>query len=155
VVSAVAVKRSTVRGILIVALILSAGFAAWSWFRPYAWNSDPAARSRVVGCLVKRDRANFWMDVHARVSEGETHDLMKPVRLVTATGREIQPAETTLGGDDEGGTTDLWFKFWLEPGEIDGPLTLRLNDGALVIKSSSGEPDLGPSGAEYFVTHRW
>jgi len=38
---------------------------------------------------------------------------------------------------------------------MNGPLKLRINDGALVIKSDSGPPDLGASKLEYFVTNRW
>lgn len=154
-VSPVAVKRRILRGFLIVALVFSAGFAAWGWFRPYAWNQDSAARSKVVGCQVRQDRDHFWVDMHLKVLSGQTHDLMKPVRLVTASGREIEPADTTLGGMDGGGTSEIWLKFWLEPGEINGPLTLRINDGSLVIRANSGAPSLGVSKIEYFTTNHW
>lgn len=141
--------------ILVAALLVSAGFAAWSWLRPYSWQVDPAARCKVVGSQVKKDVSNFWVDVHLEVRPGMTHDLMKPVRLITAAGREIEPADTTLGGKTGGGTTDLWFKFWLEISDLDGPLKLQINDGSLEIRSGSGIPRLGASDLEYFTTSRW
>lgn len=154
-VSPVPVKRPSMRVFLMVALLVSAGFAAWSWLRPYAWSVDPAARCKVVGSQVKRDTSFFWLDAHLKVMLGQTHDLSKPVRLITAAGRELEPADTTLGGDAAGGTTDLWFKFWLEPADLDGPLKLRINDGSLVIRSGSGIPSLGASNFEYFTSSRW
>jgi len=149
------VTHRILRGFLVVALLVSAVFAAWSWFRPYAWTVDPAARCKVVGGQVKRDRSNFWLDVHLKVTPGKTHDLLKPVGLRTATGRELEPADTTLAGDQGGGTTDLWLKFWLESADIEGPLTLRINDGVLVIKANSGMPPLDRSNLGYFVTQHW
>lgn len=154
-VSPAVVKRAKFRALLVVVLMVSLGFAVWSWFRPYAWNVDPTARCEVVGARVKRDHAFFWMDLHLKVSRGETHDLMKPVRLLTSAGKELEPADTTLGGSPDGGTTDLWFKYWLEKSDLEGPLSLRINDGSLVIKSNPGIPALGSSDAEYFTTHRW
>ena len=149
------VTRKILRGFLVVALLVSAAFAAWSWLRPYAWTVDPAARCKVVGSQVKPDRSNYWLDVHLKVTPGKTHDLSKPVRLCTATDRELEPADTTLAGDQGGGTTDLWLKFWLESSDIQGPLTLRINDGALVIKANSGMPALDRPRPCYFVTQHW
>jgi hypothetical protein len=154
-VSPVGVKRPTLRVCLIVALVVSSAFAAWSWLQPYSWSADPAARCKVIGSQVKKDRSYFWLDVRLKVAPGQTHDLMKPVRLITAAGRELEPADTTLGGETGGGTTDLWFKFWLETADLDGPLKLRINDGSLVIRSGYGIPQLGSSDMKYFTTSRW
>lgn len=138
-----------------VLLGITTSFAAWTWLRPYAWQVDQAARCKVVGAQVKKDQSFFWLDVHLKVVPGESHDLMKPVRLVTSDGRELEPADTTLGGAAGEGTTELWFKFWLESADLEGPLELRINDGSLVIKSNSGLPALGSSGSGSFTTHRW
>jgi hypothetical protein len=154
-VSSIAVNRKTLRGFLIAALLLSAGFAAWGWFRPYAWNPDSNARCEVVGCQVRQDLDYFWVDAHLKVLPGQTHDLMKPVRLITAAGRELEPADTTLVGTEGEGTSEIWFKFWLEPGDMDGPLTLRINEGTLEIRRNSGKPSLGASNLEYFTTNHW
>jgi hypothetical protein len=67
----------------------------------------------------------------------------------------MEPADTTLGGKTGGETTDLWFKFWLETADLEGPLKLRINDGLLEIRSGSGMPRLGASNLEYFTTSRW
>lgn len=155
VVSPAVVTRSKLRVLLWVLLGISTLFAAWSWLRPYAWQADPAARCKVVGAQVKKDQSFFWLDVHLKILPGESHDLMKPVRLFTSDGQELEPADTTLGGTAGTGTTELWFKFWLKPADLAGPLKLRINDGSLVIKSNSGIPALGSSGSEYFTTHRW
>ncbi len=138
-----------------VALLVSSVFAVWSWFRPYAWTVDPAARCKVVGTQVTKDRSNYWVDVHLKMTPGQTHDLLKPVRLRNAAGREIEAADTTLAGDKEGGTTDLWFKFWLETGDMEGPLTLGINEGRLLVKANTGIPELGRSNQEHFLTNNW
>lgn len=155
VVSPLRVKRSTLRVFLIAALAVATVFAAWTWLRPYAWKVDPAARCTVVGAQVRKDASFFWLDIHLKVTPGQQHDLTKPVRLITAAGRELEPADTTLGGKTGEGTTDLWFKFWLEKVDLAGPLKLRINDGTLVIRSGSGVPRLGRSAAEHFTTSRW
>lgn len=149
------VKRPALRVILVAALLGSTAFAMWSWLRPYAWSVDPAARCKVIGSQVRKDGSFFWLDAHLKVTPGQTHDLSKPVRLITAAGRELEPADTTLGGETGSGTTDLWFKFWLEAADLDGPLKLHINEGSLVIRSGPGIPRLGASNAEYFTTSRW
>jgi hypothetical protein len=138
-----------------VILLVSAAFATWTWFRPYAWGADPAARCKVVGAQVRQDTSYFWLDVHLKLKPGQEHDLEKPVRLVTSAGRELEPADTTMGGKTGEGTTDLWFKFWLEAADFDGPIKLRINDGSLAIRSGKGIPALGHSNAEYFTTSHW
>jgi hypothetical protein len=59
----------------------------------------------------------------------------------------------TLGGKTGQAPTDLWVRFWLEPGELDGTLKLHLNDGVLTVKSTTGSPAL--SGPTAFSTSRW
>lgn len=149
------VTRSRLRLILMCGLLVTAFFAAWTWLKPYAWKPDPASRCEVVGIQVRQDFQNYWVDVHLKLNSGETHDLMKPVRLITSDGRQHEPADTTLGAVTGQETTDLWFKFWLETADLEGPLKLRINDGELVIRSGDGLPSLGASKAEYFTTHRW
>jgi hypothetical protein len=100
------------------------------------------------------DQSFYWLEVHLKMQPGESHDLMKPVSLVTAAGREIEPADTTLGGDKRQGTTDLWFKFWLEPADIEQPLKLRINDGTLVIKSNRAPAARVPR-TRIFNSPRW
>lgn len=95
------------------------------------------------------------MDVHLKMNAGHEHDLMKPVRLRTASGRDLEPADTTLAGTSDQTTTDLWFKFWLESSDMSGPLILEINGGSLVIKENSGIPALGSSKREYFVSNHW
>lgn len=148
-------KSTTRRRVLVVAMLIAALFAAWSWLRPYDWVADPAARCRIVGCMVKQDRSNFWVRMHLKVSSGEEHDLAKPVRLVTAGGREIAPADTTLSGDGQQQTRQLWLSFWLEKEDLDGVLRLKINNGDLLVRRSSGVPVLDSDGDRYFVTNYW
>lgn len=138
-----------------IALLASAVFAAWSWMRPYEWRPDPAARCKVAGVQVRQDQSNFWVDVHVRITPGMSHDLLKPVRLVTTSGASLEPAETTMAGEDSKGTTDLWFKFWLEESAMKEALKLRINDGVLTVRGKSGLPDLGVSGTEFYPTCNW
>ncbi len=123
--------------------------------RPYAWRSDPAARCKVVETLVTHDQSFFWVDVHLKVNPGMTHDLQKPVRLEAAAGKMLEPADTTFVGTEGRGTTEIWFKFWLESTDLAGPLTLHLNGGELLVKSRSGVPRLGTSTYRNFTTNHW
>jgi hypothetical protein len=149
------VKRRILHYSLLVLLAASAVFAAWNWFRPYSWSSDPAARCKVVETLVTQDHSYFWVNVHLKVNPGEAHDLQKPVRLVTARGTQLEPADTTLAGDNLQSTTEIWLKFWLQTEDLQGPLTLRLNGGELTVKSSDGLPDLGTASYRNFTTQHW
>jgi hypothetical protein len=144
-----------VRKILWAALAVSSAFAAWTWFRPYEWNSDSAARCEIVGTQVTRDRSNFWVEPHLKVLAGSTHDLEKPVFLITASGKKLEPADTTLAGDGGKGTSEIWFKFWLESDEIAGPLTLQINEGKLSIKSNAGIPEITGTDPRYFISNHW
>ena len=148
-------KRQTFRYSLLFCLLLSTAFAAWAWFRPYSWQSDPASHCKVVSTLVTRDTSYFWVEVHLKVNPGMTHDLQKPVRLETAGGKRLEPADTTFSGKQEQGTTDIWFKFWLESADIEGDLTLHLNDGKLIVKANPGIPQLGSSIYRNFTTNHW
>jgi hypothetical protein len=149
------VKRQLKRNLLLVGLLTSAAFAAWAWWRPYAWNPDPAARCEVVATQVTRDHGYFWLDVRLKVNSRMTHDLAKPVFLKTGGGKNLEPADTKFAGQEGLGTTGIWLKFWLEPTDFTGPLLLHLNDGTLVIKAGHGPPELGLSPSKNFNTNQW
>ncbi len=148
-------ERLKWRGFLVGALIAAALFAGWSWLRPYDWRPDPGARCQVVGVQLRRDLNHFWLDVHLKTLTGASHDLAKTVLLQTQTGRALSPADSTFGGDDPGQPREMWFKFWLERADLDGTLHLRLNDGGLVIKNTTGIPALESSEIRYFPTRNW
>lgn len=158
--SSVAVNRTLFRLLLVGLLLVSAAFAAWTWMRPYEWQADIQAQCRIEGCEVEIDHSNYWLRLHLKVREDEgdqrfEHDMMKPVRLVSASGREIEPADTTLSGDKTKAIQAIWLKFWLKPEDFDGPLTLKINDGRLSVRSDSGPPKLRSSGSRNFVTENW
>ncbi len=148
-------KRQILRYSLIVCLLVSTAFAAWSWFRPYAWDSDAAARSQIVETLVTRDQAFFWVDVHLKVNPGMNHDPQKPVQLETAAGKQLEAADTTFVGSTGQATTEIWLKFWLEAADLTRSLTLHINDGKLVVKASEGVPQLASSTYRNFTTNQW
>ncbi len=139
------------RKLLWAALLLTSLFAIWSWFRPYEWNADPAARCKVTGVQITPDQSYFWLEAHLKVLPDERHDLQKPVFLTTASGSRLEPADTTFGSKDGVGTTDIWLKFWLESKDLAGPVTLHLNDGDLSIKKGSRIP----TKSRHFVTNQW
>lgn len=141
--------------VLWLSLLLAGLFAAWMWLRPYDGNPDPAARCRIVAAEVSRDRSYYWLHIHLEVDSGSSHDLAKPVRLRTADGVAHQPADSTFGAIDGRDPRELWFKFWLEEKDLQGPLTLHLNDGSLVVKSDRGFPGLESGDKRNFTTHRW
>lgn len=153
--SSAGVNRQKFRKILWIALLITSSMAVWSWFRPFEWGADSAARAKVVGVQVTQDETYFWINAHLKVTAGQTHDLQKQVFLTTASGSRMDPADTVFGGTEGKGTTDLWFKFWLDQNQINGPLRLHLNDGILLIRSGTGVPELGVKRSNYFTTHRW
>lgn len=146
--------RQIVRVILILLLLGMAAFAGWTWFKPYDWKPDPAARCKIVETLVTRDSSYFWVHVHLKLEKGKKHDLEKPVRLETVKGM-LEPADSTFGSISGNEPSELWFKFWLEPGDLGGDLTLHLNDGKLKVRSGSGAPDLKNMEYRNFTTTQW
>lgn len=146
-------NRRVTRILLVSILIILSGFAAWSWLRPYEWNADPKARCRIHGTQVRADHGYIWVDVHLKILPGQTHDLAKPV-ILDCGHRQLEPADTTIGSKDDT-TTDLWFKFWLDPTDIQGPLILRINDGKLIVKAEPGMPLKSDESLRYFPTNRW
>lgn len=134
---------------------MAATFAAWIWFRPYAWRSDPAARCEILETLVTQDQSYVWLNVHLQVNPGMTHEMQKPARLETADGSMHEPADTTFAGTTGQPITEIWLKFWLEPANLDGPLVLHLNDGKLVVKANKGVPVIGESDSYNFTSNRW
>ena len=130
-------------------------FAAWAWLKPYSWNSDPAARCKVVETLVTRDGNYYWVNIHLNVSEGSRHDLRQLVRLVPESAPGLPPADTTFAGPQPENHREIWFKFWLARTEIARPLRLQLNQGQLVIKTSDRLPDLADRQSINFTSDRW
>lgn len=140
--------------LLLIALVLSLAFAGWQWLRPYDWNPDPQARFRIAHVSLKQDHSFYWLGIKLERNGVDSHDLTKPVRLVTSKGREVDPTDTTMEGNPEEGISGLGFRFWLENDDLDGPLELRLNDGTLKVRSGSGQPRIR-DGIRYFTTSRW
>lgn len=141
--------------LLVCCLALSLAFAGWTWFRPYEWGRDTAARYRIVHASLERDHSFFWLVVYLKQAGPESHDLMKPVALLLADGREIEPAETDLEGDQEHPNSGIGLKFWLEEKDLTGPLRLKLNDGTLTVRKEPGPPPATGDSIRYFNTANW
>jgi hypothetical protein len=141
--------------LLLLTLGVSVLFAAWQWFRPYEWNADPGARYSVSRTMVERDRSNLWLRVFLDQRGGESHDLMKPVLLMTSEGREHEPADTAMSGDEAARMKGLVFSFWLADDDFSGPLKLKLNDGTLVIRTGDRLPKVADGAFRVFNSTRW
>ena len=149
------VKPTVFRKFLYALLGLSAVFAIASFLLPYHWKSDPGARFKIVASQVKRDRSSYWLNIHLKKSGNAGHDLMKPVLLITSKKKTHEPADTSFLGEPGLGTTEIWFKFWLEESDLKGPLYLQLNDGTLTVKSIGGLPRISDGSLKTFTTSRW
>lgn len=147
--------RQTLRFCLWGSLLIASAFALWAWFRPYDWNPDPAARCTVVASLVTPDTSFYWLEVHVKMNPGMSHDLQKPVYLHTGDAVKLEPADTTLAGEDGKVMTEMWFKFWLDSTQIKGPLHLQINEGKLLIKQSSAVPNVGKADFKNYTTNDW
>lgn len=148
-------KHSRFRIFLFVLLGFSVLFAAAAFVVPYEWSPDPQARFRIAAVQVKRDRSYHWVTIHLKKGGTENHDLMKPVRLVTGSGHEMEPADTVFSGTEQTGTNQMWFKFWLSEAEIREPLSLKLNDGKLTVKTSERMPSIHDGMMRTFSNPRW
>ncbi len=138
--------------------ILLVGFtalAAWMWTRSFDKKADPQARFEIQGVRLRQDRSNVWLDLHLRKSGVAKHDLSKPVRLITADQTSHEAADTTFAGDPESGFTDIWFKFWLEEKNLEGPIKLQINDGQLRVKTSEELPVLDEGKDTVFKSVDW
>lgn len=147
--------RQRFRFALYLILATTAVFAVWSWTRPYAWRPDPAANCRIVAAAVERDHSYRWLELRLKVRSDAEHDLRKPVFLETAARPRVEPADTTISGDADKPIDEVFLKFWLEPGDLAGPITLHLNDGTLSVRTGSGEPRFGSDRRAHFSTRRW
>ncbi len=152
--SSAAVKRPAVRTCLMVGLVVAAAFAVWSWLRPYARDPDPRAGGRIIATMVTRDHSFFWVETHVKLNPA-VHDRTRPVALETKTGKRIQPADTRFRMPSDDSELEAWYKFWVDTGEIAGPLSLHLNDGTLVVKSDVGVPKVSEGGFHTFSTKNW
>lgn len=137
-----------------ILLTLCSIWAAWTWLRPYAWNPDPLARCHISGIQVRQDRSYYWLEAHLKITPGQSIDLLKPIRLIAQDGTTFEPADLTLGGTPEEGTTEIWIKFWLENHQITQPLSLKINDGTLTIRDNQG-PIPSRSHTTYFSSTSW
>jgi len=144
-------KISGIRIILGLVLVLTSAFALWAWFRPYEWSPDPAALCKVQGVNLTIDHSFFWVEPHLKVNSGATHDLAKPVFLMTSQGRKLEPADTTFASSDGNDSREIWLKFWLDSNDIAGPLELHINGGKLLLKTQSEIP----TKSNFHTSNRW
>ena len=148
-------KHSWFRKFLSALLVVSVLFAAAGWLFPCEWKPDEGARFKIAATQVKRDRSYYWVTVHLRKNGGKNHDMEKPVRLVLADSREEMPADTTFAGGQADGTSEIWFRFWVKEADLGGPLSLKLNDGTLTVKTSQGVPRIADGMMRTFSNPRW
>lgn len=150
-----AMKRPLLR-LLTAALLVALTFLAVAlWTGKYDSDPDPRARYRIDAASLKRDGSYVWLEIHLRKSGDQDHDLLQPVRLVTADGKEHEPADTTFAGATGKGFTDIWFKFWLESADLKGKIYLRMNGGNLHVKTNEGAPATDKDGKAVFRSADW
>jgi hypothetical protein len=148
-------KRQLLR-LLIAALLVAVTFLAVRlWTGKYDRDPDPLARYRIEAARLDRDRSYVWLEIHLRKNGDKDHDMLQPVLLVTAGGREHEPADTTFAGGPEKGFTDIWFKFWLEITDLEGDIDLRMNGGKLRVKTNQGAPAFDKDGKAVLRSADW
>jgi hypothetical protein len=138
--------------LLAACLAISMVFAGWTWLRPYEWSPDSGARYRIVHASLDQDHSYYWLAVHLKRAGDQPHDLLKPVTLILADGRELAPVD--FAHAEEAGYPEIDYRFWLEEKDLPGPLRLKLNDGTLTVRKESGAPPLSDS-IRYFNTANW
>ena len=149
------VTRQRFRFLLAAMLAATAAIAVWTWIRPYAWNPDPEARAKIVAVTLQKDHSYHWLDIRLKIRPDMEHDLRKPVFLKTRAHPRLEPADTTLSGKTDRPVDELFLRFWLEEGDLDGPIHLHLNDGILNVRAGSGAPRMKRDGRANFQSRNW
>lgn len=114
------------------------------------------ARLKIHRCVLVRDHGNARLDIEARVTNPtEARLAMQPpaVRLEGLDGREIPPFFLPFNPPPElppGGTQDVQLRYWLENGDLAGPLTLHVQEEQVPVKSPA---PFDLSGLENGVDH--
>ncbi len=148
-------KRQMIRLSLAVLVVLTTVLAAWVWSSEFDSDPDPKARFEIEGVQLTRDRSEAWLEIHLKKNGDEDHDFRKQVGLVTADGKEHEPAQTTFAGSPEAGFTEIWFKFWLTENELEGGMNLLINGGKLRVKTNSSAPEWDSDGKLVFKSVDW
>jgi hypothetical protein len=148
--------RQHLTRILAASLLISSAFAAWMWYRPFDFSPDPAARFHIDRAALRRDQSFYWLDLHLLRNGKTAHDMDKPIRLETSTGRMIMPADVTLVSPGEAKDCDeIGLKFWLHSSDLAGSLGLHMNGGTLRVKSNPGIPSLPDAATRALSSTRW
>lgn len=148
-------KRQAMRFLMAVCLVGSTVFLGMLWAKKYESSPDPKARFEVQAVRLKQDKGYVWLEAHLKKSGDQEHDLKQPVRLVTADGKQHEPADTTFAGTPKTGFTEIWYKFWLDKRSLKGEMALKMNGGTLKIKSSQPAPVVGSDRETVFKSSDW
>jgi len=160
--------------LLLLALGVSVVFAAWQWFRPYAWSPDPAARFTVSQCMVERDHADLWLRVFLKPRKGQVMDFSQPIHLLTSSGKRHEPAQMEQVGSAPGdgdapapvrgasgapempsNVEQVVFSFWLSEADFAGPMKLEINGSSLEIRSDNTLPRVADGGFRVYNSSGW
>lgn len=151
--------------ILLALVIPTLAVAAWQWLRPYEWRADPDAPARIIEATLTRDQSYHWLSLRLDVTEPGRFEFAEGFELVTADDREIRPADLQLEGTGKvtptpdgphiEGLRGVAVKFWLEEGDLDGPVDLRLGTARLRVRGGDSPPTLAHGESKTFRDHRW
>jgi hypothetical protein len=124
----------------------AAAFAMWAWLRPYNAASDPGAGCRVGSAALTRDHSFYWLNLDMKSDRPISAD---SAALLTAGGKSLRPTDAGPGGEG------ALLRFWLDSTDLAGPLRLGVGNGRLVVKSTSGVPEMADGATLVFRNHRW
>ncbi len=132
-------------------LLIAGGIAIWWSFQsdsppsedgPVAeMNADSPLQLR--RCTLERDFGNARLDLEVRYKNASPRPLsMQPpdVRLTNAAGQDVPPFILPVERPptvEAQTTADLRLRFWLEPADLTGPLTLDIRGQRLEVKSAT------------------
>lgn len=148
-------KRQIIRLGLALLIVVATAAAAWLWARDYESDPDPTARFVIEAARVEEDHSRYWLELHLKKKGSKEHDLRKPVRLLTADGKIHEPSKTDFAGNPKEGFTDIWFKFWLEKGDMEENISLKINGGTLNVKTGGSAPSLSGGEDVVFNSSDW
>ncbi len=135
-----------------VLLLLAAGAGAFVLItskddgpEPLITNAGPAtpeAKLQVKKCTVTRDFGNARLDIAVRMTNAQSKKLLlvaPAVRLINAKGAEVPPFILPVEPPPElppQTTADALLRFWAEKEDLQGALTLQIQDQKIEVKSA-------------------
>lgn len=116
--------------LLVCLLLLCGAWSVWQWLRPYEPGQD--SPWQVMAVSVRRDHSSAWVEIELEYLEHPLPDSPPLGKLVSALGKQMDPADARISIDRE----SCQIRFWLDESDLAHEWKLQLQENALMIKKT-------------------